>query len=387
MNVSAQHLSIYSRNPVWFQSFPKQERNKSLTPTSSNGHRVLHESGIRAERTNRQRIARDKITRVFRYLEALNQHRNPVQRQLDGQLWSQWLHDLPCHDSVRQGAVRSNSLRLAGQDAASRGSDKNSGEDFVFKVQRPKLSLPPHPPKEIAAWLKDGWDDPAREASFHETRSEQEQGGQTEFAKFSDDATTLAAFQRWQLQREQWARNEIPARASMKIFETLYELHGRLEREAERVELILGNGILSWSRPDGNIYHPVLFQRLQLEFNPAIPEFTLSEADYPVELYSALFQSLSHVDGRALGRCREELERGGYHPLGDEATSSFLKRLVMHLSPRGEFVKGEVPKREGNEPRIGRDPVVFLRHRTTEPRMKKQSTPSMLFARLKQKCF
>jgi len=59
--------------------------------------------------------------------------------------------------------------------------------------------------------------------------------------------------------------------------------------EAERVELVLGDGILSWRRADGGIYHPILLQRLQLQFDASVPEFTLSEADHPVELYSALF--------------------------------------------------------------------------------------------------
>ena len=81
------------------------------------------------------------------------------------------------------------------------------------------------------------------------------------------------------------------------------------------MELVLGDGILSWRRADGGIYHPILLQRLQLQFDASVPEFTLSEADHPVELYSALFQSMNDVDGRAIGRCREELDEGGFHPL------------------------------------------------------------------------
>ena len=150
----------------------------------------------------------------------------------------------------------------------------------------------------------------------------------------------------------------------MKIFETLYALYGRIDREAERVELVLGDGILSWYRPEGGIYHPILLQRIQLQFNASVPEFTLSEADHPVELYSALFQSMTDVDGRAIGRCREELEQGGFHPLFDGTTSEFLRRLVVQLSPRGEFMEDGAPAGEQNDPRIGRDPVVFLRART-----------------------
>jgi hypothetical protein len=101
-----------------------------------------------------------------------------------------------------------------------------------------------------------------------------------------------------------------------------------------------------------------------LQFNASVPEFTLSEADHPVELYSALFQSMNDVDGRAIGRCREELEEGGFHPLINGSTSGFLKRLVVLLSPRGEFLEDRAPNVDANDPCIGRNPVLFLRART-----------------------
>src|SRR5215468_8331851 len=150
----------------------------------------------------------------------------------------------------------------------------------------------------------------------------------------------------------------------MRLFETFYSLYGRIDREAERIELVLGDGILSWQRAEGGIFHPILLQRLQLQFDATIPEFTLSEAEYPVELYSALFQSMADVDGRAIGRCREELEQGGFHPLFNGSTSSFLKRMVVQLSPRGEFIEEAAPKGEQLDPCIGRDPIIFLRSRT-----------------------
>lgn len=46
------------------------------------------------------RIVRDRLSRVFRYLEALNQHRNPAKRQIREQLWTLWLKELPDHPSV-----------------------------------------------------------------------------------------------------------------------------------------------------------------------------------------------------------------------------------------------------------------------------------------------
>jgi len=307
------------------------------------------------------RVAREKLTRVFRYLEALNQHRNPAKRQIREQLWSLWLHDLPDHPSIKRGASKSASAKTKAADSQN---DETSSAGFVLKVQRPTLTSPPEPPAAIATWLEAGWDDPSNGPSVIASRNESDQKGETRIASFSDEPSRLAALQRWTLVREAWAKNEKPARAAMKIFETLYSLHGRIDREAERVELVLGDGILSWRRAEGNIYHPILLQRLQLQFNAAVPEFTLSEADHPVELYSALFQSMADVDGRAIGRCREELEQEGFHPLINGATSGFLKRLVVQLSPRGELLEDRAPASEADDPQIGRDPILFLRSRT-----------------------
>jgi len=307
------------------------------------------------------RVARDKLIRVFRYLEALNQHRNPAKRQIHEQPWNLWLRDLPTHRSVQRGVAKVGSLKTNGGNSQS-GED--GGASYVLKVQRPRLTRAPEPPEEIAAWLEDGWDDPSNALGVEETLEESGNGTELRTAKFADDPARTAILERWRLLRDEWVKTEKPARAAMKVFESFYGLWGRIDREAERVDLVLGDGILSWRRTDGGIYHPILLQRLQLQFDASVPEFTLWEADHPVELYSSLFQSMNDVDGRAIGRCREELEEGGFHPLFNGSTSGFLKRLVVQLSPRGEFLEDRAPDRELDDPCIGRDPILFLRART-----------------------
>src|SRR5258708_696113 len=112
------------------------------------------------------RVARDKLTRVFRYLEALNQHRNPAKRQMREQPWSMALRDFPEHASIQRGT---------GKVSASKAKDGNSGNaeetsaHFVLKVQRPRLTASPEPPEQIAGWGKDGWGDPFAVISVEET--------------------------------------------------------------------------------------------------------------------------------------------------------------------------------------------------------------------------
>jgi len=308
------------------------------------------------------RIGRDRLLRVFRYLEALNEHRNPVKRQIGEQLWTLWLKELPDHPSIRRGTSPATDLPapVAGDDGLPA---ERRDSDFILKIARPRLTNSPTPPALIEPWLEAGWENPFKEVSTLESRNDASTGGAVR-VRFGSDSKRVATLNQWEAHRNQWAKDERPARAAMKIFEDFYELYGRVEREAERVEIVLGDGILSWRRPEGTVHHPILLQRLQLSFSPSVPEFTLTETEHPVELYSALFQSMPDVDGRAIGRCRDELEQEGYSPLDDGPTSAFLERLVVQLSSRGEIVESGAPVGETDNPRVGRQPVLFLRPRT-----------------------
>jgi len=196
------------------------------------------------------RVAREKLTRVFRYLEALNQHRNPAKRQLREQPWTLWMRDLPDHACVQRGAARTSSAKAKAQNGQTM-----EGPSHILKVRRPRLTRPPDPPQEISAWLEDGWDDPWNSVAVEETQQDREKGAEPRIVKFADDPARSAALARWKLIRDPWVESEKPARAAMKIFETFYTLYGRIDREAERVELILGDGILGWRRAEGSIFH------------------------------------------------------------------------------------------------------------------------------------
>src|SRR2546423_13255869 len=288
-----------------------------------------------------QQQGRERIARVFRYLKALNEHRNPAKRDLSEQPWTLWFRQLPDHPGIQR-----------------RFSNGQEETDFVLKVGRPTFTEAPQPPLPIVDWLEGDWEDPEAEVTVYETKA-----NGAEPLRFDAEPRRVEAYERWKTQQQNWAATERPARATMKVFEQLYELYGRIEREAEHIELVLGDGILSWKRLDGSIYHPILLQRIQLAFDPSVPEVTLIETGKEVELYSALFRSMPDIEPKVLARCREELDRGGFHPPGGADTLEFFPPFVVQPSPRGQLARGP-PGREGRGPRNGRAPVLFLRTRT-----------------------
>jgi very-short-patch-repair endonuclease len=302
--------------------------------------------------------AREKILRVFNYLKALNEYRNPATREIDEHTWSFWLDDLPDHPAIER------LLRRKPVSDEATGTADQGDASVILRVQRPKLTQCPTPPKSLVQWLHRGWEKPEEvNVRWIESLNETNRDGETVIVRFDDDKERVEAQAEWTAIRQEWRANELPARKAMQVFDQMYELHGRIERESERLDLVVGDGLLSWQRDDGNIFHPLLIQRVQLLFDPKLPEFTVVDADFGLELYTAIFESSADVDPRALSKCRDELFNTALHPLDEEA-SGYLKRLALTLSSKGELVTSHRPASGQEHPVIGRSPVLYLRSRS-----------------------
>ena len=149
----------------------------------------------------------NRVTRIFRYLEALNQHRNPAKRQISEQPWTFWFRNLPAHVSIRRGVFdeRPNS------DVRQETGSLQPSDDFLLKVRRPALTRAPLPPEIIVDWLEQGWEDPTKEAHVHQSRNETNDEGRTLLVRFEEDPQRPRLFGSWKTRREEWARNERPA--------------------------------------------------------------------------------------------------------------------------------------------------------------------------------
>jgi very-short-patch-repair endonuclease len=221
---------------------------------------------------------------------------------------------------------------------------------------------PPRPPESLTGWLKTAIDAPERTPEFKTDRVLANAAGEATQVSFEADVSRVSDGSRWLTSWQVWAEAERPAREAFKVFEKLYALHGHLQREAERFELMAGDGLLCWRRSEGSVRHPILLQRLVLEFDAAAAVFTISQTEHAPELYTALLRHIPDVPGRILAELRSELEAGAFQPFAQESTP-FFQGAATRLSSSGQFVDGPSGEAPGPFPRISRDPVFFLRQR------------------------
>ena len=306
-------------------------------------------------------IVRERLTGLFEFLKAFHDLRSPVVREIDQQIFRLWLQTIPKHPSVEfyQGQPR---------NVDAKETVDGEEEGVILRVTRPNITVCPPPPKILQDWLIPGWDSVGGKVEVRDNRNITIKDDITKLECFEDDKERGDSLETWRVMRGKWVTNELPAAESLKLFQTLYELYGHLEREGERVELLVGDGILCChDKESGDFRHPVLLQRLELEFRPEkkYPQFVLRRKEQPPELCMDFLRVLPEVDTRQLVRCAEELKQLELDPLGAEDTEGFLRRLIQGLFPKGGRFRETHQMSLDGQPSIERNPVLFLRQRRT----------------------
>jgi len=322
---------------------------------------------------------RERLTKLFEFLKAYTDLRYPPVRDINQQLRILRLKDLPAHSSVEL-------FRDTG-----RREDETEDRDIILRLTRPPTTPCPTPPAVLSTWLKLGWREYRGKVEVEGTRNVVKEG-KTHIERFEDDYQRPAQLRDWQRQRDLWVTNERPAREALTLFQTIYEWYGILEREGEKVEILVGDGLLRCPDGGGEYLHPVLLQKLELEFYPEKkqPQFVFRKREQPPELYMEFLRALPQVNNQQLACCADELKKAEFAPLGGEDTDGFLRRLIQGLFPsRGAFIevdeeqldtgkgllgKADLPlfdqpesSAEEDSSTIQRQPLIFMRQRRTGP--------------------
>jgi len=199
----------------------------------------------------------ERLLKIFEFLKTYLDLRYPHVRDISQQMRVLWLNDLAQHEAIE--------IFHPNGDPEQESEDES---DIVLRITRPGLTHCPTPPAAIADWLKPGWQEIDAHAEVLPTRPAREKNEPVIIERFEDVPQRPAAFRKWQEERAEWQQKEQPARQALAMFQSVYEWFGIHEREAEQIELLVGDGLLHCPDETGVFNHHVLLQRLELEFYP-----------------------------------------------------------------------------------------------------------------------
>ena len=292
--------------------------------------------------------ARSKIKKVLSYIRELTKLRTPPIAQLKTYEWSLSFSSLPNYPTIQINQIIEDK--------------ENDFDGAVLRVKRPPETQCPPPPPVLADWIEKGWEQLSTEVKHIPARNKSNDKGHTITEQFDDVLERVKAFELWTMKRIAWKEAEIPARDAAQVFSELFKMHGKLQRESEKYQLYLGDGHLVWNSSVEPIDHPILLKKLELEFDPTVPEFILRETDDSSELYTALLRH-HELDGNAILTTKARLEEIETHPLAGGKTTDFLKFFIQRFFQDGNLYETR-EKISNSLASMYRDPVIFLGSRS-----------------------
>ena len=300
--------------------------------------------------THDLQTAKVRVERVFRYLQEMHQVKTPPVVRLDDREWILRIDDIPESAYLQKG--------YDPIDESPTTSTRSPG-DFLIKVGRPKETECPEPSVVVKNWLRAGWDDVDADPDSIVRKTRKNAAGREEV--FSDSDDRVEALVEFLEAKKAWASEERGAIDALGVFSELFELHVKLQRESEKYQLFLGDGILVLDHPAGKVQHPMLLQRVELRFDAGLPEFTIVESDGP-EVYTPLLRHVD-IDGAGIRTLSDTLASNHCHPLGGEPTSQFLKDFVQRFWTNGQYFENELEVENASGPYLYRQPQLYLGYR------------------------
>ena len=291
-----------------------------------------------------------QINSIFNFLKDYNELSNPVITEIGKQKWSMKLSDLP---------------QIKELWSVYRAQDFDGLK--VLEVKRPVLEPCPAPDELIIEWLDGNWKKlnveniQFKEVIVKEILNEDGTVNQVE-EYFLNDENRKSLFEEWTGKRNNWRTVEIPKEQGLILYNNLFRLYSDMKKESESVELIFGDGHIQWRTDIRLIDHPVLLQKVQLEFDPNKPSFIVKCDELKTELYTPMLRIIPTINQAMLSDIIQDIETNTYHIADTSNTSGLFQRLINVVDEKGKCVAAF--ENGYNGPMIMSEPILFLRKRT-----------------------
>ncbi|MCT3520804.1 hypothetical protein EFR50_08220 [Lactobacillus delbrueckii subsp. lactis] len=307
---------------------------------------------------------RGNVTKLLTFLKGMNSLKRSVVTDVSKQPWSYKLSDLP--QDTEYVKVRFHDEQLE--------NDESTSADYLVKIQKPVFEKCPEPNVSFKDWLKVGWDDYLKqvehldiikqENTANESTPYSEDDESQLYESFEDDEQRVTDYNSWLKDREIWQSRQKPLEKVNALFLDFFDLYQNLAQNSEVHELMIANGLLTL-RDDPNINHPILLQKVKIEFDDRKNTISVVDGNSNSQLYDLLFSKINNVSSEAFQKLQQKLDEASIHPLDRKEVIEFLEIAAHSLSPKGKFLKEneEILQNSQDELFIRFKPMLILQNK------------------------
>jgi hypothetical protein len=149
-------------------------------------------------------VAKERLTKVFKFLKQLNELRNPTPQHVSdytgGTLWLDVWSPHPC--IVVQRGDR--------EEEEAVDDDPDAEIEPIIRIKRAGLTKCPPPPAVLNEWLTNTWSRVEADIEIHPSKNEENEQGETVTIAFEDDPKRVEALAQWRGETGHLSRKERP---------------------------------------------------------------------------------------------------------------------------------------------------------------------------------
>ena len=301
---------------------------------------------------------KEKVLDLFRFIRALSSLKTNIVRNIHEQNWYCFLDMIPQDEE---------NILLNYRDRLEHDEEGGTEDRSILSVHKPAFQPCPEPNEIFKEWLESGWDRFSQSADCKKKKVSQQNTKEKTvvYENFEDSALRVKLYMAWKKQRELWAAQQQQIHSVRQFFVELYQLHMDLERDAETIELMVGNGMLM----DGNkkiVNHPILLKKVKMKFDPDKNVLSICDTNAEPELYTTLLSGIDGINHSVVQKLKEKLYTEDYHPLDRHDAYDFLKIAIHSLCPESLFLYPDETVPVGTEDKLflSVQPVFFVRKKT-----------------------
>ena len=300
-----------------------------------------------------------KVLDLFQFIRALSSLKTRTVKDIHEQSWYRFLDMIPQDEE---------NIILNYRDRLENDEEQAGIEDGrILSVHKPAFQPCPEPNELFREWLENGWDRFSQPADCRKKMISQQNAKDeaAAYENFTDSPLRVKLYSAWQKQRELWAEKQQQIHLVRRFFVELYQLYVDLERDAETIELMAGNGLLM----DGKkklVNHPILLKKVKMKFEPDKNVLSICDTNAEPELYTTLLSGIDGINHSVVQKLKEDLYAGDYHPLDRHDAYDFLKIAIHSLCPESLFLypKETIPAGTEDKLFLSIQPVFFVRKKT-----------------------
>ena len=280
-----------------------------------------------------------RVIRLFEYLQAVRALREQPVRDIaayQDRRW--WAGDIPSHPACVVTAT---------------------GEEPWLSVSKASVPQVPPPPAALVPHLQSPLTDPERDPTLVidlDARLASDPGSADRVRAELNDYVE----RHWR----PWSERARIAVAARRLYEDLYDLRLRLQRDDALIELVWGHGVLSWKVSGERVIHPMVTTRVRLTFDADSGDIRV----VPDSLVGHIEIDLLHGLGiKGFDLLVDVRDRFRNEPIGpfDSGVKGLYQQIIQPLGLDGRVIDQPRPQDPTDRPTVTTGWCLFVRRRST----------------------